>query len=47
MEVSSSREETERLRLMVEVSEPNEALQSAIRDRDEAIAKYDTHNHSS
>ncbi|XP_056628767.1 BICD family-like cargo adapter 1 [Triplophysa dalaica] len=39
VEVSSSREETERLRLMVEVSEPNEALQSAIRDRDEAIAK--------
>ncbi|XP_057212379.1 BICD family-like cargo adapter 1 isoform X1 [Triplophysa rosa] len=39
VEVSSSREENDRLRLMVEVSEPNEALQSAIRDRDEAIAK--------
>ncbi|KAA0714376.1 BICD family-like cargo adapter 1 [Triplophysa tibetana] len=39
VEVSSSRAENERLRLMVEVSEPNEALQSAIRDRDEAIAK--------
>ncbi|XP_042585196.1 BICD family-like cargo adapter 1 isoform X2 [Cyprinus carpio] len=39
VEVSSSREENERLRAMAEVHEPNEHLQSAIRDRDEAIAK--------
>ncbi|XP_051757791.1 BICD family-like cargo adapter 1 isoform X1 [Ctenopharyngodon idella] len=39
VEVSSSREENERLRAMAEVREPNEQLQSAIRDRDEAIAK--------
>ncbi|ROI64805.1 BICD family-like cargo adapter 1 [Anabarilius grahami] len=39
VEVSSSREENERLRAMAEVHEPNEQLQSAIRDRDEAIAK--------
>uniref|UniRef100_A0A673J378 BICD family like cargo adaptor 1 n=1 Tax=Sinocyclocheilus rhinocerous TaxID=307959 RepID=A0A673J378_9TELE len=39
VEVSSSREEKERLRAMAEVHEPNEQLQSAIRDRDEAIAK--------
>ncbi|XP_056320117.1 BICD family-like cargo adapter 1 [Danio aesculapii] len=39
VEVSSSREENERLRAMTEVHEPNEQLQSAIRDRDEAIAK--------
>ncbi|KAI2662007.1 BICD family-like cargo adapter 1 [Labeo rohita] len=39
VEVSSSREENERLRVMAEVHEPNEQLQSAIRDRDEAIAK--------
>uniref|UniRef100_A0A8C2KJF7 BICD family like cargo adaptor 1 n=1 Tax=Cyprinus carpio TaxID=7962 RepID=A0A8C2KJF7_CYPCA len=37
VEVSSSREENERLRAMAEVHEPNEQLQSAIRDRDEAI----------
>lgn len=39
VEVSSSREENDRLRAMAEVHEPNEQLQSAIRDRDEAIAK--------
>ncbi|XP_059360235.1 BICD family-like cargo adapter 1 [Carassius carassius] len=39
VEVSSSREENERLRAIAEVHEPNEQLQSAIRDRDEAIAK--------
>ncbi|XP_042617552.1 BICD family-like cargo adapter 1 isoform X2 [Cyprinus carpio] len=39
VEVSSSREENEHLRAMAEVHEPNEQLQSAIRDRDEAIAK--------
>uniref|UniRef100_A0A8C1XAF6 BICD family like cargo adaptor 1 n=1 Tax=Cyprinus carpio TaxID=7962 RepID=A0A8C1XAF6_CYPCA len=37
VEVSSSREENEHLRAMAEVHEPNEQLQSAIRDRDEAI----------
>lgn len=45
VEVSSSREENERLRAMAEVHEPNEQLQSAIRDRDEAIAKYGTRIH--
>nr|XP_055023460.1 BICD family-like cargo adapter 1 [Misgurnus anguillicaudatus] len=39
VEVSSSRDENERLKLMAEVHEPNEQLQSAIRDRDEAISK--------
>uniref|UniRef100_A0A673GK99 BICD family like cargo adaptor 1 n=1 Tax=Sinocyclocheilus rhinocerous TaxID=307959 RepID=A0A673GK99_9TELE len=39
VEVSSSREENEHLKAMAEVHEPNEQLQSAIRDRDEAIAK--------
>ncbi|XP_051964024.1 BICD family-like cargo adapter 1 [Xyrauchen texanus] len=39
VEVSSSRGENERLRAKIEVREPNEQLQSAIRDRDEAIAK--------
>ncbi|XP_026072935.1 BICD family-like cargo adapter 1 isoform X2 [Carassius auratus] len=39
VEVSSSREENEHLRAMAEVHKPNEQLQSAIRDRDEAIVK--------
>ncbi|XP_072538080.1 BICD family-like cargo adapter 1 [Salminus brasiliensis] len=39
LEVCSSREENERLRAMSEVQEPSEQLQSAIRDRDDAIAK--------
>ncbi|XP_051508556.1 BICD family-like cargo adapter 1 [Myxocyprinus asiaticus] len=39
VEVSSSREENERMSAMMEVREPNEQLQSAIRDRDEAITK--------
>ncbi|XP_066500621.1 BICD family-like cargo adapter 1 [Hoplias malabaricus] len=39
LEVCSSREENERLRAMSEVREPSEQLQSAIRDRDDAIAK--------
>ncbi|XP_051524292.1 BICD family-like cargo adapter 1 [Myxocyprinus asiaticus] len=39
VEVSSSRGENERLRATIGVREPNEQLQSAIRDRDEAIAK--------
>uniref|UniRef100_A0A8B9J3P1 BICD family like cargo adaptor 1 n=1 Tax=Astyanax mexicanus TaxID=7994 RepID=A0A8B9J3P1_ASTMX len=39
LEVCSSREENERLRAMSEVQEPNEQLQSAIRDRDDAITK--------
>uniref|UniRef100_A0A672PED2 BICD family like cargo adaptor 1 n=1 Tax=Sinocyclocheilus grahami TaxID=75366 RepID=A0A672PED2_SINGR len=39
VEVSSSREENEHLRAMAEVHEPNEQLHSALRDRDEAIAK--------
>ncbi|XP_036434740.1 BICD family-like cargo adapter 1 [Colossoma macropomum] len=39
LEVCSSREENERLRAMSEVREPSEQLQSAIRDRDDAITK--------
>ncbi|XP_059379356.1 BICD family-like cargo adapter 1 [Carassius carassius] len=39
VEVSSSSEENEHLRAMAEVNKPNEQLQSAIRDRDEAIVK--------
>ncbi|XP_031426724.1 BICD family-like cargo adapter 1 isoform X2 [Clupea harengus] len=39
VEVCSWREENERMRAMADVHEPNERLQSAIRDRDEAIAK--------
>lgn len=40
LELCTVREETEHLRTVVEVREPSEQLQSAIRDRDEAIAKY-------
>ncbi|XP_063049664.1 BICD family-like cargo adapter 1 [Engraulis encrasicolus] len=39
VEVCSWREETERLRKMADMHEPNEQLQSAIKDRDDAIAK--------
>ncbi|XP_022057400.1 BICD family-like cargo adapter 1 isoform X1 [Acanthochromis polyacanthus] len=39
VELCSLREENERMRLMAEVREPSEQLQSAIRDRDDAIAK--------
>ncbi|XP_047448779.1 BICD family-like cargo adapter 1 isoform X2 [Mugil cephalus] len=39
VEMCSLREENERMRAMSEVREPNEQLQSAIRDRDDAIAK--------
>ncbi|XP_062399501.1 BICD family-like cargo adapter 1 [Sardina pilchardus] len=39
VEACSWREETERMRAMADVHEPNEQLQSAIRDRDDAIAK--------
>ncbi|KAG5281409.1 hypothetical protein AALO_G00071810 [Alosa alosa] len=39
VEACSWREETERMRAMADMHEPNEQLQSAIRDRDEAIAK--------
>ncbi|KAJ8414751.1 hypothetical protein AAFF_G00022740 [Aldrovandia affinis] len=39
VELCSLREESERLRVMAEVREPSEQLQSAIRDRDDAIAK--------
>ncbi|XP_034025607.1 BICD family-like cargo adapter 1 isoform X2 [Thalassophryne amazonica] len=39
VEICSLREENERIRTMVEVKEPSEQLQSAIRDRDDAIAK--------
>ncbi|KAM3867415.1 LOW QUALITY PROTEIN: BICD family-like cargo adapter 1 [Diretmus argenteus] len=39
VEASSVREENERMRAMADVHEPNEKLQSAIRDRDDAIAK--------
>uniref|UniRef100_A0A3B3ZW15 BICD family like cargo adaptor 1 n=1 Tax=Periophthalmus magnuspinnatus TaxID=409849 RepID=A0A3B3ZW15_9GOBI len=39
VEMCSLREENERISAMSEVREPSEQLQSAIRDRDEAIAK--------
>ncbi|XP_072244656.1 BICD family-like cargo adapter 1 [Leuresthes tenuis] len=39
VEMCSLREENERMRTMAEVREPSEQLQSAIRDRDDAIAK--------
>uniref|UniRef100_A0AAQ6IU02 BICD family like cargo adaptor 1 n=1 Tax=Anabas testudineus TaxID=64144 RepID=A0AAQ6IU02_ANATE len=39
VEMCSLREENERMRAMAEVREPSEQLQSAIRDRDDAIAK--------
>ncbi|KAK2837714.1 hypothetical protein Q5P01_014926 [Channa striata] len=39
VEMRSLREENERMRMMAEVREPSEQLQSAIRDRDDAIAK--------
>lgn len=39
VEMCSLREENERVRAMAEVREPSEQLQSAIRDRDDAIAK--------
>ncbi|XP_029917025.1 BICD family-like cargo adapter 1 [Myripristis murdjan] len=39
VEMCSAREENERMRAMTEVREPSEQLQSAIRDRDDAIAK--------
>ncbi|XP_033181242.1 BICD family-like cargo adapter 1 [Mastacembelus armatus] len=39
VEMCSLREENKRIRTMAEVREPSEQLQSAIRDRDDAIAK--------
>uniref|UniRef100_A0A3Q4GYU9 BICD family like cargo adaptor 1 n=1 Tax=Neolamprologus brichardi TaxID=32507 RepID=A0A3Q4GYU9_NEOBR len=39
VEMHSLREENERMRTMADVREPSEQLQSAIRDRDDAIAK--------
>ncbi|CAJ1068303.1 BICD family-like cargo adapter 1 isoform X2 [Xyrichtys novacula] len=39
VETCSLREENERLKTMAEIREPSEQLQSAIRDRDDAIAK--------
>uniref|UniRef100_A0A3Q2SUZ8 BICD family like cargo adaptor 1 n=1 Tax=Fundulus heteroclitus TaxID=8078 RepID=A0A3Q2SUZ8_FUNHE len=39
VEIGSLREENERMRAMADVREPSEQLQSAIRDRDDAIAK--------
>ncbi|KAL4660357.1 hypothetical protein GN956_G1300 [Arapaima gigas] len=39
VELCAVREESQHLRTMAEVREPSEQLQSAIRDRDEAIAK--------
>ncbi|XP_028270208.1 BICD family-like cargo adapter 1 [Parambassis ranga] len=39
VEMCSLREDNERIRAMAEVREPSEQLQSAIRDRDDAIAK--------
>lgn len=41
VEMCSLREENERMKTMAEIREPSEQLQSAIRDRDDAIAKYD------
>lgn len=40
VEMCSLREENQRMKTMAEIREPSEQLQSAIRDRDEAIAKY-------
>lgn len=40
VEMCSLREENERMKTMAEIREPSEQLQNAIRDRDEAIAKY-------
>lgn len=40
VEMCSLREDNERMKTMAEIREPSEQLQSAIRDRDEAIAKY-------
>ncbi|GAA6226604.1 BICD family-like cargo adapter 1 isoform X2 [Lates japonicus] len=39
VEICSLRDENKRVRMMAEVREPSEQLQSAIRDRDDAIAK--------
>lgn len=39
VEMCSLQEDNERMRAMSEVLEPSEQLQSAIRDRDDAIAK--------
>ncbi|XP_061134175.1 BICD family-like cargo adapter 1 [Syngnathus typhle] len=39
VEICSLQEESERMRTMAEVREPSEQLQSAIKDRDDAIAK--------
>lgn len=39
VEMRSLREENERMRTMADVREPSEQLQSAIKDRDDAIAK--------
>lgn len=39
VEMCSLRDENKRVRMMAEVREPSEQLQSAIRDRDDAIAK--------
>ncbi|XP_070820813.1 BICD family-like cargo adapter 1 isoform X1 [Chaetodon trifascialis] len=39
VEMCSLREENERMKMMAEIREPSEQLQSAIRDRDDAIAK--------
>jgi hypothetical protein len=40
LEMRSVQEESERTRAMSAVLEPSEQLLSAIRDRDDAIAKY-------
>lgn len=40
VELCSLREENQRVKTMAQLREPSEQLQSAIRDRDEAIAKY-------
>lgn len=39
MEMCSLREENKRMKTMAEIREPNEQLRSAIKDRDDAIAK--------
>lgn len=41
METCSLRDENQRMKTMSEIREPSEQLQSAIRDRDDAIAKYE------
>lgn len=41
VEMCSVQKESEKMRAIFEVQEPSEQLQSAIRDRDDAITKYE------